>query len=290
MKISLIALVVLGLALTAAVSAQDSNPTPPASQAPAPGADPNGWQGMDWRAGASGRWANTGMGGRGVEGTVTSVAPSFYMVKTEAGESYKVSFSANTRILKQAIQKRGEGGANGETAHGSERGERGNRQRSAPEAIKPTDIKTGDEVAALGEVDPTARSVGALIVMQIDPERAKMMHEQKANFGKTWLMGKVTAINETTVSLLGALDNAAHDIKADENTTFRKRRVPITLADIQVGDMLRVEGAVKGGSFMATSVSVMGMPQGGPPSVPGDAAPAPATPPSAPAPNAPQQK
>ena len=44
------------------------------------------------------------------------------------------------------------------------------------------------------------------------------------------------------VTLQGGPDNAAHTFVADENTTFRKRRDPITLGDIQVGDMVRVEG------------------------------------------------
>jgi len=84
-------------------------------------------------------------------------------------------------------------------------------------------------------------------------------------------MGKVTAINEAKVTLMGSVDNASHAFQADENTTFRKRREPITLADVQVGDAVRVEGAVKDGVFVATSVSVMGMPPGGMPTVPRDA-------------------
>jgi preprotein translocase subunit YajC len=218
------------------------------------------------------------MGGRGVQGTVTAVTPGFYMVKTEDGETYKVNYSANTRILKQVILRQGEAG---EKAEGGERGERGNRQRPAPEPIKSTDIKAGSDIAALGEVDTAARSVGAVLVMLIDPERARLMHEQRANYGKTWLAGKVTAINETTVSLTSALDNTVHAFQADENTTFRKHREPITLADIQVGDMVRVEGAMKGSTFIATSVAVMGMPSGGAPNVPHEAPPAPAAQPDA---------
>jgi hypothetical protein len=74
----------------------------------------------------------------------------------------------------------------------------------------------------------------------------------------------VTAINGTTITLTGALDNAPHTVVADENTTFRRRRDPITLADIQVGDTVRVEGAVKDGVFTATAVGIGGM-MGGPP-------------------------
>ena len=126
--------------------------------------------------------------------------------------------------------------------------------------IKATDIKVGDAIGASGEIDATAKSVGAVVIFQIDPERAKQMREMQANYGKTWLMGKVTAINDVKVTLQGGPDNATHTFVADENTTFRKRRDPITLADIQVGDMVRVEGAVKNGSFLATSVAVMGPP------------------------------
>ena len=128
-------------------------------------------------------------------------------------------------------------------------------------------------MGAAGEVDAAAKSVGAVVIAQLDPERAKQMREMRANYGKTWLMGKVTVINETKVTLLGSVDNAAHAFVADEDTTFRKRREPITLADVHAGDTVRVEGAVKDGIFIAASVAVMVMPQGG--TVPHDASPAP---------------
>jgi hypothetical protein len=205
--------------------------------------------------------ADTGMGGRGVTGTVTAVAADHYVVKTDAGQSYTVHFSANTRIMKQAIRRRGEGSGDS----------------NPPLTLRPTDIKVGDAVAALGEIDPNANSVGAVVILQIDPERARQMREMQASYGKTWLMGKVTAIDETKVTLMGSVDNAAHSFVADENTTFRKRRDPITLADVQVGDAVRVEGAVKDGNFVAASVVVMGMPPGGTPNLPHENAPAPQT-------------
>jgi hypothetical protein len=128
----------------------------------------------------------------------------------------------------------------------------------------------------MGEVDANAKSVGAVAIVQLDPERAKQMREMQANYGKTWIMGKVTAIDGVKVTLMGALDEKAHSFVADENTTFRKRRDPITLADIQVGDTVRAEGAIKEGLFLATSVNAMSPPQGGPPTgAPG----APAAPP-----------
>ena len=234
LKVRFLFAIVFGVALAMSAFSQDANPG---------------------QRGGRGGWGG-GFGGGGVTGTVTETAADHYIIKTDAGETYTIQFSVNTRIMKQTARQRGEGGGN------------------PPQALKSTDIKVGDAVAALGVVDAAAKSVGAVVVLQLDPERAKQIREMQTNFGKTWLMGKVTAINETTVTIFAAVDNAVHTFVADENTTFRKRREPITLADLQVGDRVRVEGAVKDGNFVAASVMVMAMPQGGMPIVPREAAPA----------------
>jgi Domain of unknown function (DUF5666) len=240
------AAVLLGFALTTAC-AQDAPAPPPQGQ--------GGWQ----RGG--GRGGMMGMG-RGTIGTVTEVAADHYTIKTEMGEVYTVHYSVNTRMLKQPPGQRRRGQDQGQS-QGQGQGEE--TPRTPPTPIKPTDIKVGDVIAASGEVDANAKSVGAVFVMLIDPERAEEMRAMEANFGKTWLMGRVTAINEVKVTLQGGPGNATHDFVADENTTFRKRRDPITLGDIQVGDLVRVEGSVKGGTFLATTVAVMPpQPMGGP--------------------------
>jgi preprotein translocase subunit YajC len=260
---------VLALATGVAIGVASSAQTPPDTTSAAPPSQAQSGQGGNGQAGngqrGGGRGWGGGMGmGRGVMGTVTEVAADHYSIKTEAGENYTVHYSANTRLLKQPPGGRGSGAGTGEGS-GSGQGE---GQRTPPQAIKATDIKVGDAIAAMGDIDATAKSVGATVVMQIDPERAKQMREMEANYGKTWLMGKVTAIDGVKVILMGAADNTAHEFVADENTTFRKRRDPITLADIQVGDTVRVEGGVKGGTFLATAVNAMGPPPGGTANVP----------------------
>jgi hypothetical protein len=219
------------------VSAQDA----PSAQSQGPG----GWQGQ-----RGGRGGMMGMA-HGTVGSVTEVASDHYIVKTELGEIYTIHYSVNTRIVKQPASQPQRG-------HGDE------GERTPPQSIKPAEIKVGDVVMASGEVDANAKSVGAVLVVLLDPERAKEMRAMVANYGKTWLMGRVTAITEVKVSLQGGPDNAAHTFIADENTTFRKRRDPITLGDIQMGDVVRVEGAVKSGVFTATTVAVMSpRPNGG---------------------------
>jgi hypothetical protein len=255
MKTRLLPVIAFSLALTAAAFAQDA--TPPQS---------NGAGGSGQRGGRGGYGGGMGMaGGRGLIGTVTEVAADHYTVKTEAGEIYTIHFSANTRIVKMPAGQRAPGEGRGE---GQGRGGGMGRGGNPSEQIKPTDIKIGDAITAMGEVDSSAKSVGAVAIALVDPERAKQMQQMQANYGKTWLMGKVTAIDGVKVTLLGSVDNAAHAFVADENTTFRKRREPITLADIQPGDNLRAEGALKDGVFTATTVNVMGMPSGGTPTIP----------------------
>ena len=190
-------------------------------------------------------WGTGSMMGRGVMGSVTEITPDHFTIKTDSGDLYTIHYSVNTRIMKG-------GGGFRPSQSGND------APFTPPIAIKPTDIKIGDAIAASGEMDPAAKSVGAVVIFQVDPETARRMREMQANYGKTWLIGRVTAVNDANVTIQGGPDNATHTFTADENTTFRKRRDPITLADIQPGDTLRVEGALKNNTFVATTVSVMG--------------------------------
>jgi hypothetical protein len=264
-------LLIFSLLLSATTYAQDAPSGSPQmqgsdnGQSQGPGGGPGGGQSQGQGQGQGGGMS-MGMGsGRGITGTVTAVAADSYTIKTDAGDSYTARLSSSTRIVKQMAMRSNSGqGQSQGPAQGQGQSEgQSQGQPSGPQTLKPTDIKVGDTVMAMGEIDATAKSVTATTVMQIDPERAKQMREMQANFGKTWLQGKVTAIDEVKVTLLGTVDNAAHTFVADENTTFRKRRDPITLADIQTGDTVRVEGAIKNGEFVATSVNVMSMPTTG---------------------------
>ncbi len=218
-----------------------------AAQAPTPSQDSGSPAQGSGQRGGRGAWGG-GMMGRGVMGTVTEITPEHFTVKTESGDIYTVHYSVNTRIMKGS-------------AGGGRRGQADNQPPPTPLPIKAADIKVGDAIGASGELNADAKSVGAIVIVQIDPERAKQMREMQANYGKTWLMGRVTAIDDAKVSIQGGPDNAAHTFVADENTTFRKRRDPITLADIQIGDTVRVEGAIRSGAFVATTVGDMGVPQ-----------------------------
>jgi Domain of unknown function (DUF5666) len=250
--------VALGLGCVPAGRAQQSAGT--VNQA-APGPGSGQGSGSGQGKGARDRGFGGFVGGaRGILGTVTEVAADHYTVKTDVGDLYTVHFSANTRILKSPPGGRrfspdGSGRSSGTRSNDGAEADTSDVPRQAPQPIKPTDIKVGDIVSAAGEIDAAAKSVGAVVVFQIDPERAKQMHEMQANFGKTWLAGRITAIDGTRITIEGMIDHASHVIDVDENTSFKQRRDSITLADIKPGEQLRAEGSIKDGVFRATVVN-----------------------------------
>jgi len=223
-----------------------------AGQAPAPG--PNG--GM----------AGANSGARGVQGTVTAVAADKVTIQTVSGETYTVTVTANTRVMKDR------------------------------QPIKAGDVKVGDGATAIGAVDGPARTVQATMLMDVDAETVKKARE---DMGKTYITGRITAIDADNLKLtVLRTDNVIQVIQVDEGTSFQKGTrgiaVPsvfamgmggmgggrgmrgggqgggsgggapaagppvesITLADVKLGDSIAATGALKGGVFVPVKMGV----------------------------------
>jgi hypothetical protein len=176
-------------------------------------------------------------GGRGTGGVVTAISGSTITIKTEEGDTYQVFTGANSRIMKRVDRQ--------------------------PEPVKIADIHVGDAIMAGGEIDPKAKTVGAVFVMVLTPEQAAQAKKMRDEYGKTWTAGEVTAIKDLDITVKRR-DGTSQTISVDENTSFKKRADSITLADIQVGDRLMAQGALKNGNFVATTVSIR------PPGQPGE--------------------
>lgn len=182
--------------------------------------------------GRSGGWMGNGTGASPVTGSVTAVSAADLTIRTAEGDIYKVLFSVNTRFIKDR------------------------------QPVKSGDVKAGDTVLAMGVLDAKAKTVAAALVAELDPEQAKKLHELQANYGKTWLAGKVSAIGDTKLTITG-IDGKPANFVVDENTSFKKRRDSITLADIKVGDQVRVQGGVRSGTFFASTLNVFEPRSGG---------------------------
>jgi len=186
--------------------------------------------------------------GNGVRGTVTAAAADSFTIRTDGGDTYKVLFSANTRLMKER------------------------------QPIEATEIHVGDMLVAGGIVDAKAKTVGAVVLFDVD---AAKVRDAKAGFGKTWVAGKVTGVHDLKITIERAGDKQVQVVAVDENTSFRKRREDVTLADVKVGDLITVQGSLRENLFLATSLRVVTLGANGPGHPPGQApgaAPGPAAP------------
>jgi hypothetical protein len=203
-------------------------------------------------------------GGQMVRGTVTATAADHLTVKTEAGEVYQVALSANTRFTKER------------------------------QPVKVADIKLGDVVGAMGVLDAPTKTVHAVFVGVVDAEQVKKARE---NMGKTYITGKVTAIDVDALKLtVMRSDNVSQVIGVDEQTSFKRGGrgmaaiasgagvidagagggrgngaragtsmgngsggggESITFADVKVGDSIVGRGGLKNGMFVPTELGVM---------------------------------
>lgn len=182
----------------------------------------------------------------GVRGTVTAISGNNISVKTEQGDVYKVETGPNTHIRKQRDRSQARAAGTADVNPGGQQ-------------VKVSDIHVGDMVMAAGDKDDKAKTVGAVMVIVLDKEQYE---KARADFGKTWTAGAIQSIDETKITVKRP-DNVIQTIVVDENTSFRKRRDSITMADIKVGDNVTARGALQNGNFLATVLSVGG-PGGGP--------------------------
>jgi hypothetical protein len=185
-----------------------------------------------------------------IAGEVTAVNGATLTVKTENDKMVDIVTTTNTRVM------RGRG-----------------------IAAKLADLKVGDGVVAIGNLDGPGGTMHAAMVFAEDAAQLKAMKE---NLGKTYIAGKVTAINTGNATMtIERPDHVVQTIGLDETTSFRRGHgrgmagagatpgdgtapetgastgESITLADIQVGDRVTGQGALKSGVFVPTQLMVM---------------------------------
>jgi len=198
-----------------------------------------------------------------VMGTITAISGPQVTIKTPDGAVYQVATTDNTRVMRG----------------------RGNPAKLA-------DLKAGDGLMAMGNLDAPNKTLHAAMLMTIDPDQMKRMEEAQkemaANMGKTLIAGRVTAIDMDNATMtVERPDGVSQTIGFDENTSFHRGNAAmmmrgsgvtglatgggngssaaasaptgesITLADIKVGDRVGGPGAVKSGRFVAKELTVM---------------------------------
>jgi len=182
-----------------------------------------------------------------VMGEVTAVNGANVTIKTEDGSTFQVVTTDNTRVMK----------GRGVT-------------------VKVADLKVGDGLMAVGNLDAPNKTMHAAMVMAQDAADVKKMRE---NLGKTYITGKVTAIDADNAKMtVMRPDGVSQTIGFDETTSFKRGRPgrggggfgggdasasaptpsaeSITLADVKVGDQVGGQGSLKNGVFVPTLLTV----------------------------------
>jgi hypothetical protein len=183
-------------------------------------------------------------------GEVTAVNGANLTIKTEDGSSMQIVTTTNTRVMKG---------------------------RGVTVAV--ADLKVGDGLMAMGNLDAPNKTLHAAMVMATDAAQLKALRE---NLGKTYIAGKVTAIDLDNAKMtVERADKVSQTILFDDSTSFKRggrgmgrmefggmgagAGTPsagaaggesITLADIKVGDNVAGQGSVKGGTFVPTQLYV----------------------------------
>src|SRR5215471_16483958 len=136
--------------------------------------------------------------------------------------------------------------------------------------IKLSEIKVDDTVFARGPLNGNA--MDAVILGVVNPEMAERIAQggsfgmgagaggqfKPEDWGKTFIAGQVKAIKETTLTIARPNNQQTLDIEVDENTSFKKGRESITLADIKPDDFVFGAGEIKNGVFVPKELRVGG--------------------------------
>ncbi|HKW32329.1 MAG TPA: DUF5666 domain-containing protein [Candidatus Acidoferrum sp.] len=78
--------------------------------------------------------------------------------------------------------------------------------------------------------------------------------------GKDFVFGEIKSVDAPKITVLRA-DNVTQTLELNEETSLRKGRDSVTMADIQVGDHVFVRGAVQNNVFVPKMVMVIGAEQ-----------------------------
>jgi hypothetical protein len=134
--------------------------------------------------------------------------------------------------------------------------------RKDRQPAKLTDFKVGDFVMVRGDENPD-HSVTAQVLGGRSgnagpggggggPRGGQVMGEM----GKDYIAGQVKAIDAPKLTVMRT-DNVSQTVELNEQTTLRKGRDSVTMADIQPGDHVMIHGALQNNVFVPKSVMVL---------------------------------
>jgi Domain of unknown function (DUF5666) len=199
--------------------AQDT--APPAS--PAPG-------GTSAAAGQTRHHSGDDSGPRPVFGRIASISDSSIRVTRPDGSEVTVNINSKTEFRKDR------------------------------EAAKLKDFKVGDGILVRGEENADYSITAQMVAGRNGnggPGGGPNRQNPVGTLGKDFVVGEVKAIDAPSLTVMRT-DNVKQTFELNEDTSLRKGRDSVTMADIQVGDHIFARGAVEADQFVPKSVMVIG--------------------------------
>jgi hypothetical protein len=139
--------------------------------------------------------------------------------------------------------------------------------RKDRQAAKRSDFKVGDVVVVRGEENAdhtwTAEIVGARSMNGPNGSGGFVVRGQNGTYGsagtlgKDFVTGEIKSIDAPKLTVLRP-DNVTQTFELNEDTSLRKGRESVTMADIQVGDHVFARGALQNDAFVPKMVVVIG--------------------------------
>ena len=218
-RIRLLLSLSLFLVMAGVNRAQTSDaPPPPQDQTQAPPAE--GGRGPD-RGGSM-------MRGHGTIGKITSMTADSLVVTRPDGTTVTVKLTDKTEFHKDR------------------------------QPAKLADFKVGDSVMVRGD-ENSDHSVTAQLLGGRSANGGSggaRGGQPLGEMGKDFVAGEVKSIEAPNITVL-RVDNVTQTVELNEDTTLRKNRESITMADIQPGDHVVMHGALQNKTFVPKSVTVL---------------------------------
>ena len=127
-------------------------------------------------------------------------------------------------------------------------------------AAKLQDFKVGDIIfVRLDEKagsEPTAQLIGSRSGVGPEGSRGPGGGMMMGEIGKDFVVGEVKSIDAPKLTVVRP-DNVTQTLELTEETSLRRGRESVTMADIQPGDHVFVRGSVQNNSFVPKSVMVI---------------------------------
>jgi hypothetical protein len=168
-----------------------------------------------------GQWGHGRRGGPGVGGTITAIAGNAITIKTMDGNTAQVNVTDSTRFRKD-------------------------RQDA-----KLADFKVGDNIMVRGQKSGEGIWTAEMVAV---PPPGMGGENFREGMGKKFIMGEIKSINGTQLEIARP-DGVTQTIAVDENTSFRKEKESVTLADLKPGDHVFGRGEVKNNVFVAAELN-----------------------------------